>query len=92
MSKDSNFNATCAGGAAPTRRSPAAFEALLGKASTAKGQALRQTLHKVPDSRPEAVALARKLIADPGYPPPHIQKALAQHLAVQLTADMDPLP
>jgi hypothetical protein len=53
---------------------------------------LRQTLRNLPDSRPEAVARARKLIADPDYPSRHMQAILARHLAVQLTAEIDPLP
>jgi hypothetical protein len=38
------------------------------------------------------VALAKRLIADPGYPPKKMQEALAKHLAVQLIGNTDQLP
>ena len=89
MDIDSNFSATRAGGASPTRRSPPAFEALLDKATFADSPALQQALQNAPESQPEAVALARKLIANPGYPPKRTQRVLAQHLAAQLLAETD---
>ena len=89
MDIDSNFSAARANGASPARRSPPAFEALLDGASLAH---LQRTLHNLPDARPEAVARARNLIADPDYPSQHAQEILARHLAVQLTAEIDPLP
>jgi hypothetical protein len=92
MDIHSNFSATRASGASPTRRSPPAFEALLDKASLPQSPILQQSLQNAPDSRPEAVALARKLIADPDFPSEQAQQILAHHLAVQLTAETDPLP
>jgi gamma-glutamyltranspeptidase len=89
MDIDSNFSAARANGASPARRSPPAFEALLDGASLAH---LRRTLHTLPGARSEAVARARKLIADPDYPPPQMEEILARHLAVQLTAEIGPFP
>ena len=92
MDNDSNFSAARTNGASPARRSPPAFEALLHRASFTHWPDLQQSLHNLPDARPEAVARARKLIADPGYPSQQTEEILARNLAVQLTADTDPLP
>jgi hypothetical protein len=92
MDNDSHFSAARANGASPARRSPPAFEALLDEESFARWPDLKRTLRNLPLARPEAVARARKLIADPDYPSPHTQKILARHLAAQLTAETDSLP
>jgi hypothetical protein len=92
MDIDSHFSAARANGASPARRSPPAFEALLDGASSAHWLDLQRTLHNLPEARSEAVARARRLIADPDYPSPHAEAILARHLAVQLTAETDPLP
>ena len=92
MDTDSNYSAARANGASPARRSPPAFEALLNGASLARWPGLQRTLHNLPDVRSEAVARARNLIADPDYPSQHAEEILARHLAVQLTAEIDPLP
>jgi hypothetical protein len=92
MEKDSNLSAKRASGTSPTRRSPPALEAFLDKAAATNGPALQQILKNAPESRPEAVALAKRLIADPGYPPPEMERALAKHLAGQLTNEINQLP
>lgn len=92
MDTDNNFSAARANGASPARRSPPAFEALLEGASSAHWPDLQQTLQRFPDARPEAVARARNLIADPDYPSQHTEEILARHLAVQLKAEIDPFP
>lgn len=53
---------------------------------------MQQIIKRAPESRPGAVALAKRLIADPGYPPPEMQRALADYLATQLTAETGQLP
>jgi hypothetical protein len=92
METDSNFSAARAHGASPARRSTRATKVLSDGSLLTHWPALRQTLQNLPDSRPEAVARARKLIADPGYPPPHQQEILARQLAVQLTSENGPIP
>jgi hypothetical protein len=92
MDTDSHFSAARDNGASPARRSPPAFEALLKGASSAHWPDLQQTLRHLPVARPEAVARARKLIADPDYPSQQTEEILARHLAVQLRAEINPLP
>jgi hypothetical protein len=92
MENDSNFSAARGNGYSPAERSAPSSEALADAASFANWPELQQTLHNLADSRPEAVARARKLIADPDYPPRRMQQILAQYLAVQLTAEIDSLP
>ena len=53
---------------------------------------LQQTMQALPCSRPEAVLRAKMLLADPDYPPENHEEILARQLAVQLTAEIDPLP
>jgi hypothetical protein len=62
------------------------------RGNQAQWPALRQTLENVPDSRPEAVERARKLIADPNYPSQRTLLILARHLAQHLTDETDPFP
>lgn len=92
MEKDSNFSATRGNGASSAKRSTRALKKLSDQAPPDHLPALKQTLHELPDSRPEAVARARKLIADPDYPSQLKQELLAQHLAAQLLSEGDSLP
>ena len=92
MDIDSHFNAARANGASSPRRSAPSFEALSDEECFAHWPALQETLRNLPDSRPEAVERARNLIADPDYPSPYTQEILARQLAVQLIAEIDPLP
>ena len=92
MDNDKKFSAARANRASPARRSPPAFEALLNKASFAHWPDLRRDLQNLPEARPEAVARARKLIADPDYPSEQTEEILARRLAVGLKAEIDPPP
>jgi hypothetical protein len=92
MDIDSNYNAARAGGASPARRSGRATKVLSDGSLLSQYPALQQTLNDLPASRPEAVARARKLIADPDYPPDYLEHILAQHLAVQLSSETGRLP
>jgi len=92
MEKDSNFSAARGNGASSAKRSAASSKRFLDKASLAYRPTLQRTLENFPEARPEAVAWARKLIADPNYPPQYKQQILAHHLAVHLTAEIDQLP
>lgn len=76
--------------ASTARRSSATTKPLLDKTSFADWPELREALDHVPECRPEAVALARRLIADPGYPPPHVQRVIAQKLASELSSETEP--
>src|SRR5271163_838484 len=92
MEKDSNFSAARGNGASSAKRSTRSLKALSDEMSSSPSPALQQSLQYLPDSRPEAVARARKLIADPDYPSQPTQQILARHLATQLTAEIDSLP
>jgi hypothetical protein len=92
MDTDNNFSAARANRASPARCFTPAFDALLDDTSFAHWPDLQQALQNLPDARPEAVARARKLIADPDYPSQQTEEILARHLAVQLTAEINPLP
>jgi hypothetical protein len=92
METDSNFSAGHVNGDSPAKRSAPSSEVFSDEALFAHLPALEQTLQSLPDSRPEAVARARDLIADPDYPSQHKLQMLAQHLAVQLTDEIDSLP
>jgi len=92
MENDNHFSAARSRRASPARRSPPALEALLDKKSNSHWPDLKDTLHDLPEARPEAVARAKKLIADPDYPSPEQEAALARHFAAQFNADNDSLP
>jgi hypothetical protein len=92
MDTDSHFSASRAKKASPARRSPPVLEALLDKDSLEHWPDLRRTLRQAPAVRPEAVARAKQLIADPDYPSQLEQKILARHLAAQLRAGINRHP
>jgi hypothetical protein len=92
MDNDSHFSAARANGASPARRSPRTTKVLSDGSLLTRWPALQQTLQNLPDSRPEAVARARQLIADPDFPSKHARRILARHLAIQLKAETDSLP
>jgi hypothetical protein len=92
MENDSNFRAVRRNGASRATRSDSSARALSSGTSADHRPYWRQTLKQLPDSRPEAVQRARKLIADPDYPPARFRQKLARRLAVQLKDEIDPLP
>jgi hypothetical protein len=55
-----------------------------GKAATSK-----QSSSPAPGTRPDRVALARRLLADPSYPSREILVAVSRHLAISLLGDSD---
>jgi hypothetical protein len=57
-----------------------------------RGRVLHNALQNTPASRPEAVDRARRLIADPGFPPKGMERRMARHLAAQILAEMDSMP
>jgi hypothetical protein len=91
MENHSKFNAARRNGAPPAKRSPVR-KALSSEASFEHWLDLQKVLQYLPDSRPEAVARARRMIADNDYPPKHKQRILARQFAVRLTAESDTFP
>jgi hypothetical protein len=92
MEKDRKISRTGGSGASSERRSAATSKQRSSEVSASRFQELKKNLQDLPDSRPEAVALAKKLIADPDYPSPHTEEIVAEHLAAKLTTDTDRLP
>jgi hypothetical protein len=86
MEKDCNFNG--AGGHDPSSsRRPS--RRLTDEELFARLPELHQTVQHLPAARPDAVARARKLVADPDYPSSAKLRALSRQLAVHLLADHD---
>ena len=56
-------------------------------ASFQETDAVNGALLQTPDVRPEAVARARALIADPQYPPPSTINAISNLVAANLNRD-----
>jgi hypothetical protein len=86
METDSNYKVGRSNGAAPARRFVPTAKANSEEQLLANWPVLQQKLQNLPDSRPEAVARAKQLIADPDYPPPEALEIMAQQLALRLTA------
>jgi hypothetical protein len=84
MEVNTNFSASGVGGITPQKRSAPAANAAAAPDSFASSSALEETVQNLPASRPEAVAQARDLIADPNYPSAEtlrrISNLLADHL------------
>jgi 2,4-dienoyl-CoA reductase-like NADH-dependent reductase (Old Yellow Enzyme family) len=92
METEHNFSAARRKGASRATRADPAAKSISSATSTARLPELQKALRNLPDSRPDAVRRARKLIADPDYPPKRAQQALARHLAARLKDEIDPLP
>ncbi|HXR06560.1 MAG TPA: hypothetical protein VN765_04465 [Candidatus Acidoferrum sp.] len=89
---NTNFSAGGVGGvggippqkpAAPAAKTAAAPDAFAGS------NALARAVKNLPASRPEALALARELVADPTYPSPAILRQVSSLLARSLIAALD---
>jgi hypothetical protein len=89
METDSKFKAARSSRGSAARRFVPSAKANSQEKLLAKWPVLQQTLQNLPDARPDAVARAKKLIADPGYPPPEIMESLAEKLAASLLAGDD---
>jgi hypothetical protein len=84
---------SAAGGASPvTRKSKAASKSAADVAASpvASAPPLRRALEATPESRAAEVARARKLVADPAYPPPEVLKRVAGVLARHLKPEPPP--
>ncbi len=92
MEIDSNFKVGRGNGAAPARRFVPTAKANSEEKLLANWPVLQQTLQNLPDSRPDAVARAKQLIADPNYPPPEMLESMAEQFARGLTSLRNPPP
>ena len=80
MESNTNFGAGEPGGFAPFAPTPASD-------AFAVCNALERAVKNLPASRPEAVARARALAADPGYPSSDILRQVSRLLAGRLTSE-----
>jgi hypothetical protein len=90
MQINSNFST---GGTDPvqpkTTSATAARKSATDSASFPGASALDQALAAVPNSRPEVVARAKALVADPNYPSGETLKQLSSFLAAKLISGAD---
>jgi hypothetical protein len=82
-----NVRTTGVNGAVAAQRSAPSPTMLSDRVSLATSSALEQALQNTPASRPEAVARAQTLIADPNYPSNDTLAAISRHLAGALSSD-----
>lgn len=92
METDSNFSAPGGKRSPKTKLSTSADRVPTGETVFIQWPGLQEIISKLPESRPDAVALARELIADPGYPSGEILERVAWHLAARLASGCDSLP
>jgi hypothetical protein len=86
MEINTNMNVSGVNGFIQPGRATAAAKTALDTASFPGSAGLDSALGSLADSRPEAVAMARSLIDDPGYPSSEMVQQLAQHLTSNLTS------
>jgi hypothetical protein len=80
MEINTNMNVSGVNGATPTGRPHTAAKTAVDVASFSGSAGVEAALEGLPASRPEAVALAKQLINDPGYPSSEMMKQLSQYL------------
>jgi hypothetical protein len=87
MEVNTNFSASGVGGIVP--RKPAATAAKTDAAPDpfASSSALESAVNNLPASRPDAVARAKELAADPNYPPPSVLRQVSTLLAANLASN-----
>jgi hypothetical protein len=87
MEINTNLSTTGVNGAVASKRSAPSPNMLSDRVSLASSSALEQALQNTPASRPEMVARAQSLIADPNYPSGDTLAAMSLQLARSLTSD-----
>jgi hypothetical protein len=87
MEVNTNFSARGLSGVAPQRTFAAAAKTPAAADPFANSSALENAVQDLPASRPDAVAGARELIADPDYPSPAVLRQISSLLAEHLTSD-----
>jgi hypothetical protein len=89
MEVNTNFSASGVGGIVPQKTSAPAAKTAAAPDPFASSSALESAVQNLPASRPDAVARARELAADPNYPPPGALRQIASLLAGQLISDSE---
>jgi hypothetical protein len=86
MEINTNMNVSGVNGFIQPGRASSAAKATPDTASFPGTAGLETALGSLPDSRPEAVDLAKSLIGDPTYPSRGVVSQLAQYLTRNLTS------
>jgi len=89
MEVNTSFSAGGVGGITPQRPFAPAARTAAAPDSFASSSALERAVRNLPASRPEAVAQARALAADPNYPPPAVLRQVSILLAESLTSQSE---
>jgi|GEM_PF-773780 len=84
MEVNTSYSTSGVGGVPPAIRSTPAAKRSAGPESFASSSALEEALADLPASRPEAVAQAKALIADPNYPSSSTMRQISNLLAENL--------
>ncbi len=86
MEVNTNLSSVGAGGPIPAKGSAASTTPSAPKRTdSASLSTLDETLQNLPDSRAQAVARARSLVAGAQYPPPEVINKISELLAGKLT-------
>ena len=89
MEVNTSFSAGGVGGITPQRPFALAAKTAAAPDSFASSNALGRAVRNLPASRPDAVAQARALAADPNYPPPETLRQISRLLAEHLTPESE---
>lgn len=89
MEVNTNMNVSGVNGVIPPGRAAAAARMAQDTASFSGSAGVESALNALPESRPDAVVLARQLINDPSYPSADVVKQMAQFLAPMLASGND---
>ena len=87
MEVNTNFSASGVGGVTPQKPFARAAKTAAATDAFVKSNALDGAVKKLPASRPEAVARARELAADPAYPSADTLRQVSSLLADRLTSE-----
>jgi len=86
---NTNLSAGGVGGIFPKKPAAPAAKTAAAPDAFASSHALDRAVKNLPASRPEALAQARELAADPNYPPPGILRQVSRLLAGRLTSESE---
>ena len=89
MEVNTNISAGGVGGITPQQPYARAAKTAAAPDAFASSSALQDAVKNLPASRPEAVAQARKLAADPDYPPAGILRQVSRLLAENLIPESE---
>jgi len=89
MEVNTSLSAGGVGGITPQKPFASAAKNAAAPDSFASSNALERAVRNLPASRPEALAQARALAADPNYPSPDILRQISTLLADRLTPESE---